>query len=131
LRCRLINVRTNRYVVTYTPDQWPVGFLTGYDDEAGGWALEHVVAFDQSPKTLLALVRLGLQEAWARGFQYVTFHVPKTFPHARQLTLLGLRLGFEEYGHDDRHEHYVCHRPPDAEAGHAVDTQAAGARAGG
>jgi hypothetical protein len=126
-----ISVRTNRYVVTYTPDQWPVGFLTGYDDEAGGWALEHVVAFDQSPKTLLALVRHGLEEAWARGFEYVTFHIPTAFPQARQLTLLGLRLGFEEYRHEGGYEYWVRHRPPAASARQALAPDAAGARAGG
>jgi hypothetical protein len=118
-------------VVTYTPDQWPVGFLTGYDDEAGGWALEHVVSFTANAKDLLTLVRLGLREAWARGFQYVTFHIPKTFPHARQLGLLGMRAGFEEYGQDEGHEFYVCHRPPDASARQALAPEAAGARAGG
>ena len=125
----MLDVRANRYVASLGEG---VGFLTGYDDEAGGFALEDVVAFDQSPKTVLRLVRAGLAEAWARDYQYVTLHITKAHPKARQLALLALRLEFEEYpGHDDRHEYYVCHRPADARAGRALDSAPEGARARG
>ena len=124
-----LTIRPNRIVATLGEG---VGFLTGYDDEAGGFALEDVVAFDQSPKTVLTLVRAGLAEAWARDYQYVTLHITKAHPKACQLALLALRLEFKEYpGHDDRHEYFVCHRPADAGAGRALDSAPEGARAGG
>ena len=109
-----MNVRRERIVATYQPETWPQGILTGYDDGQGGFSLEHMVAFDRRPHTLLAMLREGIQTAWSLDFQYITFFVPKAFPVARQLELLGLHLGFEEYGHDDRHHHFVLHRPADA-----------------
>jgi hypothetical protein len=127
----VLDVRLNRYVATYTPGDWPAGVLTGYDDEAGGWHLEHVIAFDRNGGTLRALMRHGLAEAWARDFQYVTFHIPHAFPLHGALAAIGGGLGFKEYSRDERHVYYVCHRPQAAEAGPALAAEAAGTHAGG
>ena len=132
-------MRTSRLVATYTPEgrDWPAGVLTGYDDEQGGWALEHVIAFDRNGGTLRAMLRAGLREAWARDYQYVVFHIPHTFPLAAPLAAIGRGLGFTEYSRDERHAYFVCHRPADdqaryggrAEVRGALDPQ--GARGGG
>lgn len=106
-----MDVRTNRYVVTYQPGEWPAGVLTGYDDEQGGWALEWTIAFDRSPATLVAMFRAGLEEAWGRGFRYVVFHVPHAYPQAEGLMAVGRRVGFTEYSRDERHVYFVCHSP--------------------
>lgn len=88
-------VAEGRLVYTYQPDGWPHGVLTGYVNEAGGFVLEHVVAF--RPRTVLPLVRAGLAYAWERGWAFVIFHVPGRHPQRSGLCAVGRRLGFVEY----------------------------------
>lgn len=88
------HVVSNRIVYTLQ-DPWPIGVLTGYVNEAGGFVLEHVVAFQRG--TFLRLIREGLAYAWSQGWAYVTFHVPSRFPKRRGLIAAGRRLGFVEY----------------------------------
>lgn len=88
------HVATDRVVYTLE-DPWPVGVLTGYVNEAGGFVLEHVIAFE--PRILLKLVRAGLAYAWAQGWRYVVFHVPSRHPQRDGLVAVGKRLGFDEY----------------------------------
>lgn len=103
-----------RTVLTYEPEGWPAGVITGYPS-AGGFHVEHVVVFPGQPSTaLLRMVRLGLEEAWRRGYDSVTFCVPRDFRLTRGLVRLGHRLGFEEYARDQRFVFYVCYRKGDA-----------------
>ena len=104
------HVVANRYVLTYEPEGRPTGVLTGYDDEGGGFGLEHVIAFPEAPAgTLLALVRLGLEEAWRRDFQYVTLGLREG--GAPGLARLAQRMGFTQYASCGPLDFYVSHRP--------------------
>jgi hypothetical protein len=89
---------SNRCVFTYQPAGWPDGCLTGYLNRAGGFVLEHVVAFPGAPSdTLIKMVRAGLEEAWAREYPYVMFTLPSNHPRHAGLARLGARCGFVEY----------------------------------
>jgi len=97
-----VHTVTDRLVVTYQPDGWARGVLTGVADGQGGFGVEHVIVFNGSPPTLLMdMLRAGLQEAWNRGFAYVTWRVPHVFPAALALAEVGRRLGFTKEREDD------------------------------
>ena len=102
---------TNRIVYTYQLDGWPAGVLTAYED-GEGVVLEHVIAFPGVPRgTLAAMLEAGLEEAWARGYQYVTFMLPHAFPLTPVLRRLGERLGFTPYAGSESVTWYVRWRP--------------------
>jgi len=89
---------SGRVVFTWQPEGWPLGCLTGYVNQAGGFILEHVIAFAGAPRsTLNQMVQAGLEEAWDREYVYVAFHVPANHPQHAGLTALGKRCGFTEY----------------------------------
>lgn len=103
------HVVTNRLVLTWE-DPWPLGVLTGYEHE-GGFALEHVVAFPGAPPSTLArMLRAGLTEAWRRGYQHVTLHIPHAYPLAAGLLTLAKRFGFDEYRRDEGASYFVAYR---------------------
>lgn len=103
-----------RWVLTYQPDRWPVGIITGYPDGVGGFAVEHVITISGEPGAVgMAMMRAGLEEAWARGFKYVTYHLPNDYPPAGALREVGRRLGFVEQERASlRTSHFVCWREP-------------------
>ena len=105
------HVQTDRIVFTWVPVAWPAGVLTGVADELGGFRLEHVVAFDRTPGSALALVRAGLAEAWLRRFEYVLFRIPHAHPHARGLKALARRVGGHEYHVSDVESFFVVYAP--------------------
>jgi hypothetical protein len=89
---------SGRWVFTYEPNGWPAGLLTGYMNKAGGAVLEHVVAFPHTPRlTVVKMLRAALEEAWARDYPYVVFHLPADHPQHDGLAALGTRCGFHEY----------------------------------
>jgi len=102
----------DRIVATWEPETWPQGFVTGYDDGSGGFALEHVVVFRYAPEmAMLGMLRDALTEAWGQGFQYVTWHVPHSFPLALALAEVGRRLGFTKVREDERCAYFRMERP--------------------
>lgn len=105
------HVRTDQIVFTYVPTQWPAGLLTGERDDTDGFRLHHVVAFDHTPTSALALVRAGLQAAWAERFHYVLFRVPHAHPQARGLRALALRVGAIQYALQPEEAFFVVYRP--------------------
>ena len=86
----------NRAVFTYE-DPWPSGCLTGYDD-AGGFVIEHVIAW--RPGVLPKMLAAGLKEARARGYAHVRCRLPQAFPPTPKLRRLAKRVGFAVY-HED------------------------------
>ena len=98
----------NRTVWTWEPDGWPGGVITGVPDGHGGFRIEHVALFPHRGglRDLLALVDEGLSVAWDR-YQYVTFHLPRTFPPAQSLRALAERRGFTCYAEDTVCEHFI------------------------
>jgi len=102
------HVVTNRIVLTYEVDGWPVGVLTGYDDEQGGLTLEHVIAW--KPNALRPMLYEGLRHAWDVGAAYVTFCLADDQPHARELERLGKRFGALRYETHERLAYYVVHK---------------------
>lgn len=93
-----LHIVGDRMVVTYQPEGWPVGMLSGYLNRAGGFILEHVVAFPESPKdTLMHMLREAIQEAWEREYPYIAIYIPSTHPQHAGLTALAQRCGFTEY----------------------------------
>jgi len=102
----------DRIVATWEPGRWPSGLLTGRDDQAGGFALEHVVVFPGAPATaLMDMLRDGLAEAWEQGFKYVTWHVPHAFPLSIALAEVGRRLGFEKVDEDRTNAYFIRYAP--------------------
>jgi hypothetical protein len=108
------HVAANRIVFTYEPDGWPAGLVTGYSDYHGDvpvFQVEHVCVFPKtSTTTLLRMARLGIEEAWGRGFERIVYGVPRAFPLMPALARLGERLGFEEYGADQDYRYFIKHR---------------------
>ena len=105
-------VRENQTVLTYEcPLGVPIGVLTGKADGQGGFQLAHVIAFPNSPPwTLSRLLHVGLEEAWRRQYDYVTFCLPHEFPLREALDMLGTRLGFRVYETNDDASWYVLYR---------------------
>ena len=94
-----------RCVYTYEPGDWPQGILTGYEDDAGGFVLEHVVCF--RPFALRPMLRAGLVEAKARGWQHITLRIPNAYPDG--LRTLAERMDFAPYARDEVHTYYVTY----------------------
>ena len=106
-----VHVATDQTVLTYAPHGWPAGVLTGKADSQGGFQLAHVIAFPNSPSwTLSRLLHVGLEEAWRREYDYVTFCLPHEFPLREVLDMLGTRLGFRVYETTDDAAFYVLYR---------------------
>lgn len=106
-----VHIATGRTVMTYEPEGLPVGLITGQEDGAGGFAIEHVCVFPGAPSTtLLRMVRHGLDEAWGRGYQHVTFCLPREHRLTTGLAILGARLGFSQYAADQRYRYFVLYR---------------------
>lgn len=99
-----MHTATERHVLTHEVNGWPVGVITGHPS-GEGFALEHIVAFERG--RLPAIIRAGLEEAQARGYGFVTFHLPHTFRLAPPLRRLATRLGFIVYAEDAVHTYYV------------------------
>ena len=107
-----VHVATDQMVLTYAPHGWPAGVLTGQADGQGGFQLAHVIAFPNSPPwTLSRLLHVGLEEAWRREYDYVTFWLPKDFPIRVSLEAFGNRLGFRRYAETTTADYYVRYRP--------------------
>ena len=97
----------DRMVWTYQPDGWPRGMLTGYLNQAGGFVLEHVVAFPGgTAQTLVKMLRIGMEEAWTREYPYIVIFIPADHPDHPGLTALAKRCGFKEYATS----YWVAHR---------------------
>lgn len=106
------HVVTGRIVFTYQPQGWPLGVLTGHPDGAGGFALEHVIVLPGAPvTTLLRMLHAGLEEAWRRHFDYVTFFLPHDLPIREPLEQVGTRMGFRVYETTNEADWYVRYRP--------------------
>lgn len=105
------HVQTGQVVFTYVPGPWPAGVLTGHADAEGGFRLAHVIAFDRTPGSALALVRAGLSAAWAQEFRYVLFRIPHAHPQARGLKALARRVGAIEYAVHPEEAFYVVYAP--------------------
>lgn len=102
------HVALDRIVWTYLPDGQPLGLITGYDDGEGGFVAEQIVRWAGS---LSAMLRAGLEEAWAHRFQHVILMIPSLHAKAEALTLLALRMGFEDYARNDEAAWFVRYRP--------------------
>lgn len=100
----------HRDVLTYEPHGWPAAVITGYADGKGGWVIEHVIVFESG--ALRGLVAVGLEEAWTRGYDYVTFTMPRAFPLRTKLMRLATRFGFRRYQATERFDFFVRHRGP-------------------
>ena len=99
----------DRWVLTYQPERWPLGFITGYP-EGETFVVEHVVNTSGVLGVTLAMMRAGLEEAWARGFTSVRFHVPHAYPPAAALAEIGRRLGFVEQWRTEDAVYFVRQR---------------------
>ena len=105
------HIVTNRVVWTYQADNWPLGVITGYENEHG-FFIEHVIVFPHVPRgTLLRMLRAGMAEAWDRGYCAIRFCLPEEFPLTFQLTSLARRLGFEPYIETMGMTFYIRWRP--------------------
>ena len=104
-------VVSHRWVMTWTPDGWPAGLITGYPIERM-FVVEHVVVFPGASRgALVEMLTAGLEEAWRRDFQEVVFWVPRTFRLAAALIRVAGGLGFQEYAQPAECERwFVCHR---------------------
>lgn len=90
----MTHVVDNRIVLTYEPDGWPAGVITGYAQRET-FCVEHVIVFPWAPgKTMMAMLRVGLEEARRRGYTRVMFILPDAFPLTPKLRRVGERLGF-------------------------------------
>ena len=107
----LHHVRTDQLVYTWTPETWPAGVLTGYVGADGGFVLEHVIAFDRTPTSALALVRAGLEAAWEWGFGHVVFQIPHAHPQGAGLQALARRVGARAYQTTATTAFFVRYRP--------------------
>lgn len=107
------HVATNRLVFTYEPEGFPGGILSGYEDvETGGFVLEHVVVFpDSPPTTLMRMCYAGLLEGWARGYAYIACRIRVDYPIVDQLRRLAERAGFTEYAREGDSEFWVRYKP--------------------
>lgn len=85
-----------RLVFTYE-DPWPSGLMTGYED-AGGFVLEHVVAF--RPRVLIPMLHAGLRVARECGYCHIRCRLPQRFPGTPRLRSLATRMGGAVY-HED------------------------------
>ena len=94
----ILHVVAERHVFTYQPNGgWPAALLTGYVNQAGGFVLEHMVAFPGAPPgTLQGLLETCLREGWNREYVYVLIEIPASHPRHRGLTALARRFGFKE-----------------------------------
>lgn len=90
-------VTRDRIVATWRPDGWPAGAITGYV-EGQTFHVEHVIVFNGAePDALMAMLREGIEEAWAMGCQRIEWYVPiRDFRGTPGLTEIGRRLGFRE-----------------------------------
>ena len=84
----------HRIVATYRPDGWPVGVITGYLD-GDTFHVEHVIVFNgAAPTALMAMLREGIERAWAMGCRRIEWYVPYHSRLALGLAKVGYRLGF-------------------------------------
>jgi hypothetical protein len=98
----------DRWVLTYQPRRWPMGVITGVPDGDGGFAVEHVITISGEPASVgMAMMKAGLDEAWRRGFKYVTFHLPHDLPAGAALAEVGRRLGFVKQSENAQATYYV------------------------
>lgn len=105
----MIHVVEGRINFTYG-EPWPLGFITGYAD-GQTFRVEHVVVFDEAPRqTLSKMLLAGLDEAWTRGYQSVSLHLPHAFPKTPKLTPLVRRLGFDWYARDGFASYWIRYR---------------------
>lgn len=88
----------NRIVFTYSPQDWPVGLITGYDNGRACFVLEHVVSFDSN--YLKRLLKSGLAEAVKQGFGAVILGIPHEHPRGKPLRVVAEQLGFHEHNSD-------------------------------
>lgn len=95
---QILHIVGDRMVFTYQPNGgWPAGVCTGYVNHAGGFVLEHVIAFPGAPPdTLRDLLVSSLREAWNREYPYVLIELPASHPRHAGLTALAKRFGFTE-----------------------------------
>jgi hypothetical protein len=107
--CRML-VSRDRIVATYRPDGWPAGAITGYVED-DTFHVEHVIVFNgAAPDALMAMLREGIDEAWAMGCQRIEWYVPHRSRIAIGLAAVGRRLGFLETHRDDDMIHFARER---------------------
>ena len=90
---RELYIVENRIVVTYQPEGWPAGVLTGFVNAAGGFVLEHVISLN--PTMLIPMLTAAIEEATNRHYRYIRFGIPRDFPIFKKLEMLALRLNFK------------------------------------
>ena len=80
-----------RVVITWQPNGWPAGVVTGYfhDD---GFIIEHVVTF--AGGLLSIMTRECLQEACILGLHHLTFKIPKDFVWYNSIVRFARRYNF-------------------------------------
>ncbi len=88
-----LHVAVNRHVVTYEPDGWPAGVITGLAQDDGGFLVEHVLSL--RPHVLLPMIRTALEGPWS--YRYVQLQIPASHPKAQGLRALATFAGFKEY----------------------------------
>jgi hypothetical protein len=103
-------VVSNRIVARWLPDGLPAGVITGYR-EGDTFHVEDVIVFNgAAPHAVTAMLREGIQTAWAMGCQRIEWYAPHSFRLTPGLTALGRRLGFKELRRDDDMAYFVRER---------------------
>lgn len=89
---RKLHVATDRHVITYEPDGWTAGVITGYVKDTR-FVVEHIIACQ--PHALRRMIRSALEGPWS--YRHIVLQIPDAHPRARQLRALARWAGFEEY----------------------------------
>ena len=106
---KAIYIVNDRVVMTYEPEVWPEGVLTGYYTNDNGFMVEHIITFNSH--ALLGLIRGCMDEATMMNLDYITFYIPRDIPNYRRLNKLARYFSFNLVEQDETSDIYVRMAP--------------------